>query len=54
MQNETHMRKNQKIIKSDNDQIVVKNYPRNKQPKSQILPNCPSYKRNNWLESDKG
>ena len=37
--------------------MVVKNYPKNKkqpihqQPK---LPNCPSCKRNNWLEFDKG
>ena len=52
-QNETQIRRNQKVIKNDNDQLLVKNYPRNKkqpiiqQPK---LPNCPSCKRNNWLE----
>ena len=59
IQNETKIRRNQKIIKNDNDQLVVKNYPKNKnkqpiiqqQPK---LPNCPSCKRNNWIEFNKG
>ena len=57
VQNETQIRRNQKIIKNDNDQLIVKNYPRNKkqpiqqQPK---LPDCPSCKRNNWLEFDRG
>ena len=58
VQNETQIRKNQKVIKNDNDQLIVKNYPRNKQPNIQQqkfnLPNCPSCKRNNWLEFDKG
>ena len=55
VQNETQIRKNQKVIKNDNDQLIVKNYPRNKQPiEQQQLPNCPSCKRNNWLEFDKG
>ena len=57
VQNETQIRRNQKVIKNDNDQIMVKNYPKNKnkQPKFQKqLPNCPSYKQNIWLEFDKG
>ena len=58
VQNETQIRRNQKIIKNDNDELIVKNYPKNKnkqpiqqQPK---LPNCPSCKQNNWLEFNKG
>ena len=58
VQNETQIRKNQKVIKNDNDQLKVKNYPKNKQPIIQQqkynLPNCPSCKRNKWLEFDKG
>ena len=58
-QNERQIRKNQKIIKND-DQLIVKNYPKNKnkqpiiqQPKFKPR-NCPSCKRNNWLEFYKG
>ena len=51
------LEKNQKVIKNDNDQLVVKNYPQNKQPIIQQLkfrpPNCPSCKQNTWLEFDK-
>ena len=57
VQNETQIRKNQKVIKNDNDQLVVKNYPKikNKQPIiQQQLPNCPSCKQKTWLEFDKG
>ena len=56
VQNETQIRRNQKVIKSDNDQLVVNNYPKNKQPiqQQQKLPNCPSCKQNTWLEFDKG
>ena len=59
VQNETQSRKNQKVNKNDNDQIIVKNYPKNKkQPVIQQQkfkpPNCPSCKQNNWLEFDKG
>ena len=58
VQNETQIRRNQKVIKNDNDQLVVKNYPKNKQPIVQQQkfkpPNCPSCKQNNWLEFDKG
>ena len=48
VQNETQIRKNQKVIRNDNNQLVVKNYPEN------TLPNCPSCKQNKWLEFDKG
>ena len=57
VQNETQTRKNQKVIKNDNDQLVVKNYPKNKNKQPNIqqeLPNCPSCKRDNWLGFDKG
>ena len=50
VQNETQMRRHQKVIKNDNNELEVKNYPKNKQQ----LPNFPSCKRNNWLEFDKG
>ena len=56
--NETQIRKNQKVIKSDNDQLVVKKYPKTKQPIQQQHkfnpPNCPSCKQNIWLNFDKG
>ena len=57
VQKETQIRRNQKVVKNDNDELIVKNYPRNKNKQPIIqkqLPNCPSYKRNNWLEFDKG
>ena len=55
VQNETQIRRNQKVIKNDNDQLVVKNYPKNKQPIIQKqLTNCPTCKQNTWLEFDKG
>ena len=31
VQNETQIRRNQKVIKNDNDQLIVKNYPKNNQ-----------------------
>ena len=30
VQNETQIRKKQKVIKNDNDELLVKNYPKNK------------------------
>ena len=57
IQNETKIRIIQKVIKNDNDQLVVKNYAKNKSKQpiiQQQLPNCPSCKRNNWLEFDRG
>ena len=58
VQNETQIRRNQKVIKNDDDQLIVKNYPKNKQPIIQQRkfkpPNCPGCKQNTWLEFDKG
>ena len=50
--------KNQKVIKNDNDQIIVRNSPNNnnKQPIQQHKfkpPNCPSCKRNNCKRNTK-
>ena len=57
VQNATQIGKNQKVIKNDNDQLIVKNYLRTKQPIIQqqkfTPPNCPFCKQNNWLEFDK-
>ena len=53
VQNETQIRKNQKVIKNDNGQLVVKNYPKNEQQKFKP-PNCPNCKQNTRLEFDKG
>ena len=48
----------EKVIKNDDDQLLVKNYPRNNQPIIQQQkfkpPNCPSCKQNNWIDFDKG
>ena len=53
VQNETRIRRNQKVIKNDNDQLIVKNYPKNEQPIIQQQkfkpPNCPSCKQNKIL-----
>ena len=60
VKNETKIRTNQKVIRNDNNQLVVKNYPRNKNRQAIIQqqkfkpPDCPSCKQNNWLEFDKG
>ena len=58
VQNDTQIRRNQKVIKNDNEQLVIKNYSKNKQPIIQQqkfkLPNCPSCKQNTWFEFDKG
>ena len=58
VQKETHIRRNQKVIKNDNNQLVVKNYPKNNQPNSQQPkfkpPNCPKCEQSIWLEFDKG
>ena len=57
IQNENQIRRNQRVIKNDNDQLVVKNYPTNEQPIVQKQKfkhhNCPSCKQNAWLEFDK-
>ena len=58
VQNATQNRRNQRVIKNDNDQLIVKKYPKNKQPiiQQQKLkpPICPCCKQNKWLEFDKG
>ena len=57
VQSETQIRRNQKVIKNDNDQFLVRNYPKikNKQPFIQKqLPNFPNCKQNIWLGFDKG
>ena len=58
--NRTQIGTNQRKIRNDNIQLIVKNYPKNKNKQPNIqqrkfdLPNCPSCKQNNWLEFDKG
>ena len=58
VQNETQIRRNQKVIRNDNNELVVKNYPEKKpliqqQPKIK-LPICPNCKRKIWIEFDRG
>ena len=57
VQNNTQIRKNQKIIKNDNGELVVEHYPKNKQLKSQkpkFKPrNCPTCKQTQWFEFEK-
>ena len=57
VQNQTKIRRNQKVVKNDN-QLIIKNNPKNnKQPVSQEQkfkpPSCPSCKQNKWLEFEK-
>ena len=57
VQNETQIKKNQKIIRNNNNESDVKNYPKIKQPVIQQQPkfkppDCLSCKRNIWLEID--
>ena len=58
VQNETQIRKKQKLSKNINHELLVKNYPKNKQliiRKQKFKPpNCSTCKQNNWLEIDKG
>ena len=57
VQNETQISRNQKIIKNNIDELIVKNYTKNKNKQpiiQQQLPNCPSCQRNNSLGFDKG
>ena len=58
VQNDTQIRKNKKVIKTDNIELIVKNYPKNKQSIVQKQkpkpPKCPSSKQNIWLGFDKG
>ena len=43
VQIETQIRKNQKVIRNNSEELVVKNYPKNKQRKFEP-PNCSSCK----------
>ena len=52
-QNDIQIRMIQKVTRNDNNELIVRNHPRNKQP-TQQQPNCPSCKRNIWLEFDEG
>ena len=58
VQNETQIRKNQKVFKNGNDELAVRNYSKNKQLNNQqpiFKPlNCPSCKKNIRLECDNG
>ena len=51
------MRKNQKVIKNHNNELAVKIYLKKEQSIIQQSkfkpPNCPSCKRNKWLDWDK-
>ena len=57
VQKETQIKKHQKVIRKKGI-LEVKNYPKKKQSIKQQPkikpPNCPSCKRNIWLEFDKG
>ena len=50
VQNETEIRKNRKVSRNNNDELLVKPYPKKKQQKIQQSkhkpPNCPSCKGN--------
>ena len=54
VQNEIQIRRNQKVIKNGNDELIVKKNPKNKQPIIQQQnfkpPNCLTCKQNHWLE----
>ena len=54
VQNNTQIRKNQKFFREGNNELVVENYPKNKQSITQqptfTLPKSPIRKRNNWLD----
>ena len=55
VQNETQIRRNQKVTINENNELIFKTYSKNKQqqqPKFE-LPNCPSCKENDWLEFNK-
>ena len=58
VQSEIQMRKNQKVIRDGNNELLVKKYPKSKQTISQQPkfkpPKCLSCTRNTWLQFDKG
>ena len=52
VQNESLIRRNQKVLRINNKKLEVKNYPKRKQTIQQPKfkpPNCPLCKQNNWL-----
>ena len=57
VQNDTQLRRSQKVNWNNNKELEVKNYPKNIQPVVQqpkfTPPNCPSCKQNVWSEFDK-
>ena len=59
VKNNNKVRTNQKVIRNDDNQLIVKNYPKNKnkQPiiqQQKFKPsNCTTCKQNIWLEFDK-
>ena len=57
VQNDTQIRKNQKIVET-NGKLEVKDYPKNKQKVLQQLKfkpsDCPNCKQNSWSKFDKG
>ena len=58
VQRQTANRKNQKVIKNNNNSLIVKKYPKKRKtflekPKTS-LPICPNCKRDIWLESTHG
>ena len=57
VQSETQIRKNQKVIRDGNKELVVNIYPKSKRSATQqpkfTLPNWPSCKQNIWI-FDKG
>ena len=58
VENETQIKKNQKVVRDDNNDLVVEKYPKTIQPNIQQrkknLPSCSSCKRNTWLQFDEG
>ena len=58
VQNEIQIRKNQKVIKDNNDELLDKNCPKKRQPIQQQskfkLPNCPRSKKISGLNLFKG
>ena len=56
VQNETQTRRNQKVIKNNNDELEVESYPKIIQPIQQKFrpTNCPNCKQSFWLQFDEG
>ena len=56
--NSAQIRRTWKVIENDNDELILKIYPKKKQPNIQqrkiFLPFCPSCKKVIWVEFDTG